>query len=218
VADQMPPTLDDYIDRASPASDALLARLEQQAAAEDIPIIGRHGAALIYLLIRIARPDLIIELGTATGYSAIWLLRGWLGARLITFELNDVRAAQARQNLAAAGLAERAEVRVENAIEGLARLSSASADVVFNDVLNGLRDERRVELCFRQAMRVLKPGGLLLADNALGAGEVMRRKTREARCVHVWNQLVLAEESLSATIVPVGDGLSIAVRTVMLGR
>ena len=136
----------------------------------------------------------------------------------ITFELDDVRAAQARQNLAAAGLAERTEVRVENAIEGLARLPSGSADAVFNDVLNGLRDERRVELCFRQAMRVLKPGGLLLADNALGAGEVLRRETRQARCVHRWNQLVSEDESLSATIVPVGDGLSIAVRSDASGR
>jgi predicted O-methyltransferase YrrM len=128
-----------------------------------------------------------------------------------------MRAAQARQNLAAAGLAERADVRVENAIEGLARLPSGSADIVFNDVLNGLRDKRRVELCFQSAMRVLKPGGLLLADNALGAGEVLRAETREARCVHRWNQLVSEEESLSATIVPVGDGLSIAVRRAALG-
>jgi predicted O-methyltransferase YrrM len=217
MAQQMPPTLDDYIDGASPATDALLARLEQQAAAQDIPIIGRPGAALICLLTRIARPTLHVELGTATGYSAIWLLRGWPKARLITFELDDVRAAQARENLAAAGLAKRAEVRVENAIEGLAQLPSGSADIVFNDVLNGLRDKRRVELCFQSAMRVLKPGGLLLADNALGAGEVLRAETREARCVHRWNQLVSEEESLSATIVPVGDGLSIAVRRAALG-
>jgi predicted O-methyltransferase YrrM len=218
MAEQMPQSLNDYIDRLSPAVDALLTRLEQQAAAEDVPIIGRRAATLIYLLTRVARPDLILELGTATGYSAIWLLRGWPDARLITFELDDVRAAQARQNLAAAGLAQRAEVRVENAVEGLARLPSASADVVFNDVLNGLRGERRVELCFQQATRVLKPGGLLLADNALGAGEVLRRETRQARSVHRWNQLVSEEESLSATIVPVGDGLSIAVRSDAFGR
>jgi predicted O-methyltransferase YrrM len=218
MAEHVPSTLDDYIDRASPASDALLARMDLDAAAEDIPIIGRREAALIYLLARLGRPDLVVELGTATGYSAIWLLRGCPTARLITFELDEVRAGQARENLTAAGLAERSDVRVENAVEGLARLPSGSADMVFNDLLNGLRDDARVELCFQEAMRVLKPGGLLLADNALAAGEVVRPETREARCVHRWNQLVAREDQLSATIVPIGDGLSIAVRSAPFER
>jgi caffeoyl-CoA O-methyltransferase len=197
---------------ASGARDALLARLEEQATAENVPIIERQSAVLISLLTRLVRPDLIVELGTATGYSAIWLLRGWPQARLITFEVDESRAAQARRNLAEAGLAERTEVRVENAVGGLARLPSESAAVVVNDVLNGLRDELRVEECFRQVMHVLKPGGLLLADNELGAGGVQGGETREVRCVRRWNQLVAAEGSLSGSIVPVGDGLSMAVR------
>ena len=95
----------------------------------------------MHLLVRVAQPDLIVELGTATGYSGIWLLRGWPQSHLITFEIDEERAAQARRNFAEAGLAERADVRVESAIEGMERLQTGSARIVFNDLLNGLRDE-----------------------------------------------------------------------------
>jgi caffeoyl-CoA O-methyltransferase len=204
-------TLDKYIDRALPASDALLVRLEQQADEEKIPIIGRAGAALIQLLTHLIEPELIVELGTATGYSAIWLLRGWPKARLLSFEIDQALADQARQNLRVAGLADRADVRTENAVDALEGLEPGSADIVFNDILNGLRDEARVDECFQRAITILKPGGLLLADNALASGEVTSADSREARCVRRWNERVAVEPSLTGMILPVGDGLSVAV-------
>ena len=203
--------LDRYLDSVLPASNAVLVRLEQQAYAEGIPIVGRRAAALIQLLVRITEPDLIVELGTATGYSGIWLLRGSVTARLITFEVDETRAAQARDNFAEAGLTGRADVRVGNAVEGLEELP-ASAGVVFNDVLNGLRDPERVEQCFRAAVNALRPGGLLLADNALAGGDVLAQETREGRSAHRWNALVLEDPSLAGLIVPTEDGLSVAVR------
>jgi predicted O-methyltransferase YrrM len=203
---------DGYLDSMMPASDPMLLRLEQQARAEDIPIVGRRAAALIQLLVRIVQPDLIVELGTATGYSGIWLLRGSPKARLITFEVDETRAGQARDNLAEAGLAERAHVRVGNAVEGLEGIRAGSAGVIFNDVVNGLRDAERVEQCFRAAVNALRPGGLLLADNALAGGEVLAQETREGRSAHRWNALVLEDPSVSGSIVPTEDGLSVAVR------
>src|SRR5260221_7561233 len=126
--------LDRYLDSVLPASNAVLVRLEQQAYAEGIPIVGRRAAALIQLLVRIAQPDLIVELGTATGYSGIWLLRGSVTARLITFEVDETRAAQARDNFAEAGLTGRADVRVGNAVEGLEEIP-ASAGGGFNTMV-----------------------------------------------------------------------------------
>jgi caffeoyl-CoA O-methyltransferase len=173
--------------------------------------VGRRVAALIQLLVRAVRPGLIVELGTATGYSGIWLLRGWPTADLITFEVDEARAMKARRNFAEAGFAERVDVRVENAIEGLGRLPGSAAAFVFNDLLNGLRDEERVEQCFRASLKVLAPGGLLLADNALAGGDVVRRETVEGRCVHRWNVLVGEHPALSSMIVPADDGLSLAI-------
>jgi predicted O-methyltransferase YrrM len=204
--------IDDYADRMSSVSDKLLRTIEEDARVRGIPIVGRRTAALLQILVRAARPELIVELGAATGYSGIWLLQGWPRARLITFEVDADRAREAVRNLADAGLAERAEVRIANAVEGLERVEAGSAGVVFNDVLNGLRDLERVERCYRATVRALVPGGLLLTDNALSAGDAFRQETHEGRCAHRWNTLVLEEPSLVSVILPIDDGLSVAIR------
>jgi predicted O-methyltransferase YrrM len=63
--------LDGYMESMSPASDAVLLGIEDDARVQGVPIVGRRTAALIQVLVRVARPDLIVELGTATGYSGI---------------------------------------------------------------------------------------------------------------------------------------------------
>ena len=204
--------LDGYMDSLLSASDSILRRIEDDARVQGVPIVGRRTAALIQVLVRVARPGLIVELGTATGYSGIWLLRGWPEAHLITFEVDGDRAAQASRNFAEAGVAERADVRVGNAVEGLESLDAGSVGIVFNDLLNGLRDPERVERGYRGSLRALRPGGLLLADNALAGGDVLRQETREGRCVHRWNALVLDDPSVFGLILPTDDGLSVAVR------
>jgi predicted O-methyltransferase YrrM len=204
--------LDGYMASMSPASDAVLLGIEDDARVQGVPIVGRRTAALIHVLVRVARPDLIVELGTATGYSGIWLLRGWPEAHLITYEVDDQRATRASRNFAEAGLAERVDVRVGNAVEGLESLNAGSAGVIFNDLLNGLRNVERVERCYRAAVKALMPGGLLLADNALAGGEVLGQETREGRCVHRWNTLVQEDPSVFGMILPTDDGLSVAVR------
>jgi predicted O-methyltransferase YrrM len=103
-----------------------------------VPIVGRATGALLELLCRLVRPSLIVELGTAAGYSGLWLLRGWPAARLVTFEVDPILADQARRTFAAAGLASRVTVREENAVEGLETIRRGSAGLVFNDALNGL--------------------------------------------------------------------------------
>jgi predicted O-methyltransferase YrrM len=122
--------IDDYTDRMSSASDVLLRAIEEDARVRGIPIVGRRTAALLRVLVRAGRPDLIVELGAATGYSGIWLLRGWPQARLITFEVDRERAREAVRNLADAGLGERAEVRIANAVEGLEAFEAGSAGIV----------------------------------------------------------------------------------------
>jgi predicted O-methyltransferase YrrM len=204
--------LDAYMDSMSSVSDAFMLGIEDDARIRGVPIVGRRTAALLQVLVRVARPDLIVELGTATGYSGIWLLRGWPAAHLITYEIDPDRAAQAGRNFAEAGLAERADVRVGNAVEGLESLDVGSAGVIFNDLLNGLRDVERVDRCYRSVVQALAPGGLLLADNALASGEVLSQETREGRCVHRWNTLVLEDPSVLGLILPIDDGLSLTVR------
>ncbi|HXM56010.1 MAG TPA: class I SAM-dependent methyltransferase, partial [Candidatus Dormibacteraeota bacterium] len=148
--------------------------------------------------------------GAAVGYSTIWLARGCTGS-VVTTELDPERAAVARRNLAEAGLADRVRVAEEDGVAYLeAGDGDSQVDAIFNDLLNSFPDEATVERCFAAALRRLRPGGLLLADNALRRGEVLRPQSSGARNVARWNALVAAEPRLESVIVPLRDGVSIA--------
>jgi caffeoyl-CoA O-methyltransferase len=198
-----------YLDRLLPKRDAVLTRMEEEAAREGIPIVEEHEGMLLYLLVKIAGGKRILELGTATGYSGIWLLRGTEGGTLTTYEMDPERAKRARANFAEAGFGKRALVLEENAKDGLEKLE-ARFDVCFIDLLNSFRSEeitRRVtELCLER----LDAGGLLMADNALRQGEVLHPGNQQAKNVAFYNGFVSSHPRLESIVIPVRDGLSVA--------
>lgn len=201
--------LQDYLDSLVPARDAVLARIEEEAHREDIPIVDPHEGAFLSLLVRIAGAKRVLELGTAIGYSGIWLLRGTSGGTLTTFEMNHERALRARSNFAAAGLAKQALVLEENAVSGLEKLD-ARFDACFIDLLNGFPSEEVTHKAFDLCMQRLDGGGLLIADNALRQGEVLKPTNQQARNVAYYNQLVAKDPRLESVVVPLRDGVSVA--------
>jgi caffeoyl-CoA O-methyltransferase len=189
--------------------DAVLARMEEEAHRENIPIVDAHEGALLSLLVKIAGARRVLELGTATGYSGIWLLRGTHGGELTTFEVDHQRAERARANFSEAGLGKQAQVLEQDAVGGLQKLESRF-DACFIDLLNSFPSEdvtRRVaELCLER----LEPGALLMADNALRQGEVIKPKSQQARNVASYNQWVANHPRLDSVVIPIRDGLSVA--------
>jgi len=119
------------------------------------------------------------------------------------------RAARARANFAEAGFAEQALVLVQDAVGGLEKLAGRF-DACFIDLLNSFPSEevtrRVVELCIER----LEPGALLMADNALRQGEVLKPKTQQARNVAFYNKLVSKHPNLESVVIPIRDGLSVA--------
>ena len=198
-----------YLDGLVPPRDRVLARLEDEARREGIPIVDPHEGMLLYLLVKVAGARRILELGTATGYSGIWLLRGADGGSLTTYEMDHERAVRARANFDEAGLGQQALLLEENATDGLERLN-ARFDACFIDLLNSFRSEevtRRVlELCVEK----LDPGALLMADNALRQGEVIRPGNQQARNVAYYNELVARHPRLESVVIPIRDCLSVA--------
>jgi predicted O-methyltransferase YrrM len=192
-----------------PKRDKVLARMEDEARRENIPIVDTHEGALLSLLVRIAGAKRLLELGTATGYSGLWLLRGTEGGMLTTFEVDGKRAARARANFAEAGFGEQALVLEQDAVGGLEKLAGRF-DACFIDLLNSFPSEevtrRVVELCIER----LEPGALLMADNALRQGEVLKPKTQQARNVAFYNKLVSKHPNLDSVVIPIRDGLSVA--------
>jgi len=198
-----------YLDGLVPKRDKVLARMEEEAHREDIPIVDTHEGALLYLLVRIAGAKRLLELGTATGYSGLWMLRGTNGGTLTTYEMDPKRAARARENFAEAGFGKQALVLEENAIEGLQKLEGRF-DACFIDLLNSFRDEDRTRQAFDLCMEHLDPGALLMADNALRQGEVLHPTTQQAKNVVFYNELVARHPRLESVVVPIRDGLSVA--------
>ena len=160
-----------------PPRDELILRLEEEARQENIPIVGPLVGELLFILARATQAHRILELGAATGYSAIYLARGAepQNGRVVTLESDPQMAARARANCAAAGLGDRVEVRQGEALallEGLA----GPFDFIFLDI-----DKESYLPALDRSHRLLRPGGLLVADNVGFAGaqdfnrEIFRR-------------------------------------------
>src|SRR2546421_8814260 len=139
-----------YLDGLVPKRDAVLARMEEEATREGIPIVEPHEGMLLYLLVKIVRAKRVLELGAATGYSGIWLLRGTDGGTLTPYEIDHDRVDRGRANFEEAGFGKAAIVLEEKAKDGLEKLDGRF-DACFIDLLNSFRSEeitRRVlELC-----------------------------------------------------------------------
>ncbi|TMC96734.1 MAG: O-methyltransferase [Chloroflexi bacterium] len=206
---QVSDELQAYLDRLIPPRDPVLARMEEEAHREGIPIIDAHEGAFLSLLVRIANSKRLLELGTATGYSGIWLLRATSGGTLTTFETNHERALRARSNFDAAGLAKQALVLEQDAVNGLEKLT-ARFDFCFIDLLNSFPSEDVTRKVFDLCTERLDGGGLLIADNALRQGEVVKPKSQQARNVAFYNDLVAKDSRLESVVVPIRDGVSVA--------
>ena len=198
-----------YLDSLLRPRDPVLARMEEEAHRESIPIVDAHEGALLSLLVRIAGAKRVLELGTATGYSGIWLLRGTDGGVLTTFEVDHQRAERARANFSEAGLGKQVQLVEQDAIGGLKKLE-ARFDACFIDLLNVFPSEEMTQLAFELCLERLEPGALLMADNALRQGEVVRPKNQQARNVAHYNRLVAKHPRLESVVIPIRDGLSVA--------
>jgi predicted O-methyltransferase YrrM len=208
AAVQVDARLEDYMESLLPRRDPVVERIERQVEEENIPAVGPLEGQLLYLIVKMHRSADVLELGTAVGYSAIWLARGCSG-KVTTVELQAERAQRARQNLEDAELGDRVQVVEGDAIGYLER-TEGQVDCIFNDLLNSFPDEATVERCVGLSLTRLRPGGLLLADNALGRGEVVRPSSRQSRNISRYNELVARAPQLESVIVPLRDGVSVA--------
>jgi caffeoyl-CoA O-methyltransferase len=201
---KMMPDLEGYFRDLVPEGDALLLELEEEAAREAIPIVGPVVGELLFVLARATGAARILELGAATGYSAIFLGRAAAASqgRVITLEHDEAMAARARANLSRAGLARVVEVRVGEALRLMAAMSGPF-DLIFLDI-----DKESYLPALAQAQRLLRLGGLLVADNVgfSGAADFNRElfKNPAWRAVHLLS--LLPRHS------PEQDGLALAVR------
>lgn len=202
--------LDDYLLSVLPPRDAVLAHMEADAALRGIPIVGPAVGRLLAQVVRIAGARRVFELGSAIGYSTIWLARavGEDGHVFYT-DGSEENAAEARRNLAEAGVADRVTVLVGDALTRLDE-TEGEFDLVFNDV-----DKEGYPDVLRRAVPRLRVGGLLITDNVLWDGALRLpacEDDAETAAIREFNRLCYEHPDLSATILPLRDGVSVVRR------
>ena len=205
----MIPDLENYFRGFIPLRDALLLELEEEAARESIPIVGPVVGELLSILAQVTGATNLLELGTATGYSGIFLGRAaaTAGGRVVSLELSDTMAARARSNLARAGLAQTVEVRVGEALSLMATMSE-TFDLIFLDI-----DKESYLPALTPCRRLLRSGGLFVADNVGFAGAA--DFNREILSHPAWRAVHLL--TFLPRHSPEHDGLALAVRVAMPG-
>ncbi len=203
-------------ERYAPEDEALL-RIRSAIEGEGLPEIQLPPltARTVQWLLERVGARRVLEVGTLAGYSALWIARVLPddpaeGEGLLTLEIDPDRAALARKLLDQAGVGHRVRVQVGDAAQALPELGpDGSFDAVLLDA-----DKEGLPKYLSEARRLLRPGGLLLVDNALWKGKVADPSETDAatEAIRRAHELVLGDPGFDATLLPVGDGLLAAVR------
>lgn len=197
-----------YLNELHAGHDAALASAFAAPELQGLPAIqvGMSEGKLLTLLLRLARAEKVVEFGTLAGYSAIRMARGLpADGRLWTLELEEGHAAVARENFAAAGLADRVEILVGPALESLPAIEPEGPfDAVFIDA-----DKGRYDLYGRWAASNLRTGGLLLVDNAYYFGQLLDPGPEAAAVRRCHEEALLAFDTVC---IPTPDGLLLGIR------
>ena len=201
----------DYIAGLFAPEDELLASLREEADRTGLPPISVSAdeGRLLQVLLTSIRARRVLEVGTLGGYSAIWMARALPeDGELLSLEIEPKHAEFARRYIERAGLAERVEIRVGRALDVLPSLDGERFDAVFIDA-----DKEPMPTYFEWALRLLRPGGLLIADNTLWGGKVYDEAEHDekTRAVREFNRRMATDPRILSILVPTHDGVAIGV-------
>lgn len=203
-----------FIDSLYAGNTPFLDEIEQRSLEEGIPIIRKPTQALLKFFMEKERPETILEVGTAVGFSALLMIE-YAGehCKVTTIEKYEKRIPIAKENFINAGKEKRITLLEGDALELLKNLDD-SYDFIFMDAAKA-----QYIHFLPDVLRVLKPGGTLVSDNILQEGEILESRyavTRRNRTIHSRMREYLYEithcDQLQTMILPVGDGVAVSVK------
>jgi len=200
-----------YIEQLFAPEDQVLARVRARHAEQSLPPIhiSPDEGKLIHVLLRAIAARTALELGALGGYSGVWIARALpADGRLVTIEKDPRHAAVARQAYREAGLDSRVQLIEGACLEVLPTLTPGF-DAVFVDA-----DKEPLARYFDWSVRLLRPGGLLLCDNAFLHGAVVDQtdRTAPAEGVRAYNRLAATDPRVVSAVSPIRDGLVVSVK------
>jgi predicted O-methyltransferase YrrM len=203
--------IEDYLTALMPPRSEVLAELEQRARARGLPLLGPVEGQFIYLLAKSTGVREALEIGTVTGYAAMWILRAVapVGGRLTAIERQPERYKLAREYITRAGYGD-CFTMYEGEWFSVLETLAGPYDLIFLDILRNLSDEhdaiRALDLCVPR----LRPGGILIGDNVLCSGLVVEEDAAPiVRGIQAFNRAIMAHPELESVIVPLRDGVAI---------
>jgi predicted O-methyltransferase YrrM len=211
-----------FIEAMTPPGPVHLQDLELEALAAGVPIIRPQTQNLLRFFLTMKRPSRILEIGTAVGFSALFMQHyAPAECRIITIEKDLVRAQKARENFARYG-----RISAEGGQTGITLMEGDAIEV-----LGGIREDASFDLVFMDAakgqyirflpdaVRLLGSGGLLITDNILQEGEILSSRfavTRRNRTIHArmraYIHALMEEERLETLLLPTGDGAAVSLK------
>jgi caffeoyl-CoA O-methyltransferase len=199
--------VENYLYDLLPKRDRVITEIEEYAAKNRVPIIGPAVARLLTLFVEASGARRIFEMGSAIGYSTIWLARA-AGPKAEVFytDGNPENAERAQDYFRRAGIAKRVRVQVGDAL-ALVKKTPGKFDLIFNDV-----DKHQYPDALRAALPKLKRGGLLVTDNTLWSGKAARPAAPDDKHtlgVQEFNRLVYASKQLYPVLIPLRDGVTV---------
>jgi len=210
----VPDDVETYLATLNRAGDPLLAEIARAGEERNLPLVDAEVGALLRVLAIAAGATRILEVGTAIGYSGLWLA-GALppDGMLLTIELDESRAREARANFERAGVAGRVNVMIGDAARLVAKVAGPF-DLIFQD---GAKSPYSPLL--ERFVALLRPGGLLVTDNVLWSGKVVpgfvdrpEPTAPETAAIADYNQRIASHPQLVTATVPLRDGVAISVK------
>jgi len=204
------PEIDTFIEKVLKPETGLLKTMREYARENHVPIVSPETAALLKVLVKLHKPVRILEAGTAIGYSSIVMAQAYPDAVIDTIEIDEDMATIANNNIREVGYENRIRILLGDALEIMQCLTS-TFDLIFLDAAKGQYLEY-----LEHALRLLRPGGLLISDNVLYKGLVACEGTvpHKHRTITVnlreYLNKICNDERLETSVIPIGDGLAVS--------
>ncbi|MFM2031342.1 MAG: hypothetical protein RLZZ297_107 [Chloroflexota bacterium] len=209
--------IDEYIASLMPPRPSPLGDMERIGRESGWPLVGAVEGQFLYMLARTSGVSEALEIGTATGYAAIWLLRALVqtpDGRLTAIEKDPLRYNRAREWVAKAGYTDRFSIHEGDWFEELANLKGPY-DLIFLDILRHLNNEKEAMQALQLCVPLLRRGGILVADNVLCNALVLEDEREAApivRGIQEFNRAIMHHIDLESVILPIRDGIAVCRR------
>lgn len=204
-----------YISRFAEGKDQLTEEMEHYAEEHHVPIMDDAGLNTLIGLLQIQQPVRILEIGSAIGYSAIRLAKAFPDAFIYTVERDEERYLKAVEHIERSGLTERIRIVHEDALElDTGKLPEEPFDALFIDAAKG-----QYQKFFEKYSPFISTKGVIYCDNMFMHGAVLlddadlpKRNRTMIRNLHTFTQWAMDNEAYDTSLLPVGDGILIAVK------